>query len=462
MYMMDQNGRIGVTVTGHPRRQFLHHGLGTALAFGLGACRISTANTSLNRSTAMNLNLNTSTWTPFCFGRLMVLLPSGSSTGLRSTFWTKDLKLREDLSTMQQLQAEVQTKEQEFKSQKHQDFGNRYIRTHGLGGKGVSVWGYEHEDINRFNKKHSILTHSYFYSENPFRVWYLTDRYPHDSADVARDYFAKLAQELRPLADGEVPKEPGFVVKGGIVRTQEWRAEGATLGFSLPFFKNPIDPSTSLVSFSLNSLSMGVNGDKLLERLSPIQSTLLALSGVRVIRKGERTINGLAGEEYLYRERSKDGRWTVYSFRWELAAKAENIYHPQTSMFMNVKLPVTVEYPEPPFKSDEEALAFWDAVTSTLRLRPMQGRDGQAMAPDSSPPPSARVGEVCPKAGVWEARLPPNHLSAKTLASSHYRFKEVGSGLPMPEMFAEFMFPKTAAADNAAVTWHWVKPDWKA
>ncbi len=459
--MMDQNGRIGVTVTGHPRRQFLHQGLCTALAFGLGACRTSTANTSLNRSTAMNLNLNTSTWTPFCFGRLMVLLPPGSSTGLRSTFWTKDFTLREDLTNIQQLKAEVTAKEQEFKNLKHQDFGNRYLRTYGLGGKGVSVWGYEFED-GGFNNKHYDRIHSYFYSENPFRVWYLTDTYPHDSADVARDYFAKLAQELRPLAEGEVPKEAGFVVKGGIVRTQEWRAEGATLGFSLPFFKNPIDPSTSLVSFGLESLAQGVDGKKLLDRLSPVQAALAAFSGARVIRKGERTINGLVGDEYLYRERTKDDRWTAYKFLWEMPGKAENIYQPNIELRMSVKVPVTVKYPEPPFKSDEEALAFWDAVTSTLRLRPMQGRDGQAMAPDSSPPPSARVGEVCPKAGVWEARLPPNHLSAKTLASSHYRFKEVGSGLPMPEMFAEFMFPQTAAADNAAVTWHWVKADWKA
>ncbi len=450
------------TTTLYQRRQLLKNGLGAALAIGLGACRPSTANTPLNHITAMNLNLNTSTWTPFCFGRLMVLLPPGSSTGLRSTFWTKDIKLREDLTSLQQLQAEVQTKEQEFKSQKHQDFGNRYIRTHGMGGKGVSVWGYEFEKINRFDNTHSILTHSYFYSENPFRVWYLTDTYPHDSADVARDYFAKLAQELRPLAEGEVPKEPGFVVKGGIVRTQEWRAEGAYSYLDLPFFSNPIDPSTSLVGFNMDSTAQGVNGKRLLDRLSPIESKLASLAGARVIRKGERNINGLVGDEYLYRERTKNGRWTAYSFQWEMPGLAENVYAPNIELSMDVKLPVTAQYPEPPFKSDEEALAFWDAVTSTLRLRPMQGRDGQAIAPDGSPSPTARVGEVCPKGGVWEARLPPNHLSAKSLANSHYRFKEVTAGLPMPEMFAKFMFPQTAAADNAAVIWHWVKPDWKA
>jgi hypothetical protein len=445
------------------RRSFFQQTVGTGLAALLPATSFARSATPLTKISAMNLSLDNSTWTPFCFGRLMVLLPPGSSTGLRSTFWTKDLKLREDLTNLQQLQAEVQAKELAFKSQKHQDFGNRYIQTYRLGASGVSVWGYELGKVSVDGETHYITTHSYFYSEKPFRVWYLTDSYPHDSADVARDYFAKLARELRPLADGEVPKEPGFVVKGGIVRTQEWRAEGASASFSLPFFKNPIDPSTSLMSFSLNSLSMGVNGDKLLERLSPIQSTLLALSGVRVIRKGERTINGLAGEEYLYRERSKDGRWTVYSFRWEMAAKAENIYHPQTSMFMNVKLPVTVQYPAPPFKSDEEALAFWDAVTSTLRMRPMQGSGGQSIAPDGTPPPTARVGEVCPKGGIWEAVLPPTHPSARALATSGTaRFKEVQVGQPMPEMYAQFMFPQTAAADNEAVTWRWVKSDWKA
>ena len=448
------------------RRDFLQGALGLGLAC---SSPLAFSAPPLSRISAMNLSLDTSLWTPFCFGRLMVLLPPGSSTGLRSTFWTKDLTLREDLTNMQQLQAEVQAKEQEFKNLKHQDFGNRYIRTLGLGGKGVSVWGYEFED-GGFNNKHYDRIHSYFYSENPFRVWYLTDRYPHDSADVARDYFAKLARELRPLADGEVPKEPGFVVKGGIVRTQEWRAEGANLGFSLPFFKNPIDPSTSLVSFGLESLAQGVDGKKLLDRLSPVQAALAAFSGARVIRKGERTINGLVGDEYLYRERTKDDRWTAYKFLWEMPGKAENVYQPNIELRMSVKVPVTVQYPEPPFKTDEEALAFWDAVTGTLRLRPMQGRDGQAIAPDGTPPPTARVGEVCPKSGVWEAQLAatgPLHdwpQWVQLLQRAPSRLKEVAQGQSMPQVYVS-VHPKEEeknAVLNAAITWRWVKADWRA
>ncbi len=413
----------------------------------------------------MNLSLNTSTWTPFCFGRLMVQLPPDSKTGLRSTFWTKDLKLREDLTTLQQLQAEVQAKAQGFKNQKHQDFGNRFIETYDLSGKGLSVWGYERGKVGSITGKHSILTHSYFYSEKPFRVWYLTDTYPHDSANVAKEYFVKLANELRPLQEKEVPTEAGFVVQGGLVRTQEWRAEGAILGFSLPFFKNPIDPSTSLVSFGLESIAQGVDGKKLLDRLSPVQAALAAFSGARVVRKGERTINGLVGDEYLYRERTKDDRWTVYKFLWEMPGKAENVNQPNIELRMSVKLPVTVEFPEPPFKSDEEALAFWDAVTSTLRLRPLQGPGGQTLAPDASPPPAAGVGEVCPQEGVWEAHLAtsgPLHdwpQWVRLLKQYPSRFKEVGKGQAMPPMYVS-MHPDEDARNavlNEAVTWRWVR-----
>lgn len=442
------------------RRQFMQRTLGASLA--LGAAPTAFPAPALTRISAMNLSLDTATWTPFCFGRLMMLLPPGSKTGLRSTFWTKDLTLREDLKTKEQLLAEVRAKEQAFKSQKHQDFGNRYIRTYDLEGKGISVWGYERERINRFDNTHSILIHNYFFSEQPFRVWYLTDTYPHTATDVARDYFAKLARELRPLAEGEVPKEPGFVVPGGIVRTQEWRAEGAKTYFHLPFFNNPIDPSTSTVGFNMDSLAMGVNGDRLLDRISPIQSALAAFSGTRVIRKGERTINGLTGDEYLYREKTKDGRWTAYAFLWEMPGKAENVYQPNIKLSMDVTVPVTVQFPDPPFQSDEEALAFWDAVTGTLRLRPMQGPGGQTVAPDGSPPPTARVGQACPRGGIWEATLPPSHEGARALASSHYRFKEVAASQPMPQMYSRELFGPSADTDNAAVTWRWSRASWSA
>jgi len=68
-----------------------------------------------------------------------------------------------------------------------------------------------------------------------------------------------------------------------------------------------------------------------------------------------------------------------------------------------------------------------------------------------------KVGQTCPKSGVWSASLPNTNPSARNLASAPQRFKQVQAGSPMPEMFAKFMFPQTADADNAAITWTWMR-----
>jgi hypothetical protein len=70
---------------------------------------------------------------------------------------------------------------------------------------------------------------------------------------------------------------------------------------------------------------------------------------------------------------------------------------------------------------------------------------------------SSRVGQPCPKDGIWEARLPANHREAAHLASVPNRFKQVKAGQAMPELYASFM-SKTADADNAALVWTWVRP----
>ena len=96
-----------------------------------------------------------------------------------------------------------------------------------------------------------------------------------------------------------------------------------------------------------------------------------------------------------------------------------------------------------------------DTLLTTMRLSPANGGnriDGKTGALV----PQTRVGEVCPRSGVWAASLPDTHPAARNLAIYHGRFKNVRAGDPMPTMFARFMFPQTADADNADITWSWV------
>ena len=91
-----------------------------------------------------------------------------------------------------------------------------------------------------------------------------------------------------------------------------------------------------------------------------------------------------------------------------------------------------------------------------MRLSPANG--GKRLDPQTGDlVQEMKVGQTCPKSGVWAASLPNTHPSARNLASYHERFKNIKLGEPMPEMFAKFMFPKTADADNAAITWTWMR-----
>lgn len=68
---------------------------------------------------------------------------------------------------------------------------------------------------------------------------------------------------------------------------------------------------------------------------------------------------------------------------------------------------------------------------------------------------TARVGEPCPKSGLWEASLQAGHPSAPHLASTPSRWRQLQAGEPMPG-FGQSLLPD-AQAINAAIVWTWHK-----
>ena len=68
---------------------------------------------------------------------------------------------------------------------------------------------------------------------------------------------------------------------------------------------------------------------------------------------------------------------------------------------------------------------------------------------------TARVGEPCPKSGLWEASLPAGHPSAQHLAGTPSRWRQLKAGELMPG-FGQSLLPD-AQAINAAIVWTWHK-----
>ncbi len=409
---------------------------------------------SPDRTHPMNIDLKDSAhWKPLCFARLVIQLPPEVVPGSRHRFWGDELVLRKDLTSMELLNKEVAQRQQAFKSQAHKDFGNRYIQTYDLNKRGLTVWGYEFGEASSINGRHYRVTHNYFYSDSPFRVWYMKSDVGQDNIKSAWEYQLNLAKQIRPLADGEIPKEYGYAIEGGLVRSDEVMAEVGEVWFKLPFFDNAINPGQQLVTFGVTSMVNGTARDKLLDRLSPIQSALLAVKGVRVLRKRDLQLNGIEGQEYLYRERSSDDRWSAYSFRWEARGKVDDVYAPNIVVDMGVSMPSTRNYPAPPFKNDDEAVAFWDAIVGTLRMRSVLTAAGTQMSQDGTAiaPVTCGSESLCPKTGVYEASIATTHPDARFVNTNPGRWKYVQQGQSMGT-FGVY-------GEEDKIVWTWIRAE---
>jgi hypothetical protein len=405
------------------------------------------------------MNLDTRTWKTVCMGRFMMKVPPDAQFGGRFRIWNDLIELRKDLTNMEQLNQEILAKQNAFKQQKHVDFGTRYIDSYNLNNKGLSVWGFSNSKANRINGRHEREAHNYFYSTKPFRVWHLkTSVSTQEGMQEELKYFQQLANEIRPLAEGEISKDFGFVIEGGLVHSDEWRGEIMGFYFEPPFFINPIGQSKeALVSFGLDTIAQGgldpKRNVKLLDRMTLSQRAIFALTGSGVLRQRDRVLNGIEGQEFLLRERTKDDRWTAYVFRWEAQGKAKNNYEPRLTIDMSVRMPTSYEFPAPPFKSDEEALAFWDAALETFQLRPVTAQDGRQISENGHVVAAVTCssGEACPKTGVYEASIGAYHPEAQYVNGSRNRWLYVQEGQAMGR------FGLHPASEEAHVVWTWVR-----
>jgi hypothetical protein len=95
-----------------------------------------------------------------------------------------------------------------------------------------------------------------------------------------------------------------------------------------------------------------------------------AVASMKTLRRGPHEIGPIHGQELLIS--SDDGSRRSYEFLWESQGRRASIEHP----FLSLRLTTTDESDangeilDTPFSDDVEALEFWDAILTSLRLRP--------------------------------------------------------------------------------------------
>jgi len=217
------------------------------------------------------------------------------------------------------------------------------------------------------------------------------------------------------------------------------------------------------VLISVNSITITKLGEpKLLERVdsTPVPDALKGVAGlIKTLRKGNRTVNGREGEEILETYPTDLG-FRTHQFRWEAqgtqigeALKPTLIVEFESGMFKD-------DHGNPlrPNITDDQAIAIFDAVVNSIRLRPTSGTKVSSAVPSSTLPLGTLVqtGSICPQTGWWTC---PEANGHEVVGGGRQRFI-AGSVMPVTTVlgsrnFADKLLGKQPQY-NVNTTWQLV------
>ncbi len=208
---------------------------------------------------------------------------------------------------------------------------------------------------------------------------------------------AEIVSQLKPLAADEIPSEPGFCIERGVIRdplTADQR-ERVTI-----FVGIADHPDIAIVL----DTAAGLNpSGSLLARADQGSTRRQFPSFFHTIRRGERTLAGIPGEEILDKVSERTGT-AGHKFRWESFGEKNNVLRPELSLMLGSGHgPRAGSKPVNSSLRDDAILALWDKISSSLRVRPTKAAKPAAAAVPPPPPLGTVVlaNQACPASGWW-------------------------------------------------------------
>jgi hypothetical protein len=264
-----------------------------------------------------------------------------------------------------------------------------------------------------------------------------TGTIPAEYETVLTDVQINLLPNLHAREQDDTPSAPGFCLKDGFIANDGAHTQRETAGMSFRFAQWP----GVLVTFQTMTVTK-LGEPKLLQRMDSgsVPDALKSLvAGIRILRRGERAINGRDGEEMLSTVPSGHG-YHLHQFRWE--AQGTSISDPlKPTLIVELESGMTSGddgEPVRPKLTDEQAIAIFDAVANSVRLRPV----GDAKVSDAAPAAIAPLGTLaqtgtpCPQTGWWTC---PEAVANRIEGGRRQRF-EAGTAMPVVQVLAKQSF----------------------
>jgi hypothetical protein len=208
---------------------------------------------------------------------------------------------------------------------------------------------------------------------------------------------SRLVAKLVPNPENRMPTEPGFCVDRAWFRDPLTADQGEQI---IMHARLPSHPDIDLMLI----LAAGNKPDKqsLLERSADVDAKMSQSEKMRLsnLRAEPRTIGGIAGDELVTRAVENNDA-IVYGFWWEVNGTEDNVLIPHLSFTMETGK--SDNGPVPSSLSQKAAMALWDKISSSIRLRPTELPKPIAAEPAPTPLGSyALAGDRCPESGWWK------------------------------------------------------------
>lgn len=366
-----------------------------------------------------------------CVGRMLIDLPQEARVEVYGG-WIDGFDINASEESDGAFRARVAAREAEIRATPDRLGGNKNLESvrevktdSGLTGKMFVHGRYVHESTA--NKGTDGIEH--------FRYEGVAlDAYVHGhgiSIDVtAKEYMPehiddlyKLVSQLVANPGNRIPTEPGFCIDLAYVRDPLTAEQGERVMLRAGL---PGHPDLGIHFDTIAGSKPDPQG--LIERDDASHARAPAFVNVRFsrLRAAPRTIGGFTGDELVQRVLEENFS-IVYGFEWEVIGKKDDVFTPDITLEM--KTGSSIDGPVPSSLAQPAALALWDKISSSVRVRPTQAPKVSAAEPPAAPLGIyASAGNTCPQSGWWQCSDGGNGVTVHGGQRQYIR-----QGAPMPQ-----------------------------
>lgn len=261
-----------------------------------------------------------------------------------------------------------------------------------------------------------------------------------------------IATHLRARSEREVPADAGICVEGGFLSMQP-QYENIQIGL---IFKELPDVRFSIdMRKNQKYLPEGSSPRKLREQARASAEDLglgSFFARIKVLREGSQKFSIWEGEEILTRRPAYKNETDAHEFRFFSMGSINDNFHPNVDIRLDTGVSVNKKSAVKPSITDEEALALWDRLLSTIRLRqPSDASSSKGVKPRTPLGAISKSGEICPQSGYWEC------IEKKRIDGARRRLFKAGETIPPVIVTSYTSILRTMIGDIYRITY----VDWK-